>query len=96
LRDSFLNAVCNVHYTSELFLKVSGTKVKPVEAKTDHDDWEIHQFFRGPTIQFQNGDRRTDKRINNKKFGYRKPSWNEEEWHKTDPKKLDDLGFKKE
>lgn len=96
LRDSFLNAVCNLPYKPALFLMVIATKIEPVATKTDDDNWDTHRFFRGPAIQFQNGDRRADKHMNNTKYGYREPLWNEEEWNETNPEKLDDLGLNKE
>ena len=95
LRDSFLNAVCNLSHKLEIRRKLFETKIEPVEAKNEDDYWDTYQFFRGPAILFSNGDRQTDKHMNHKKFGYRHPSWNEEEWHKTDSKKLEILGFTK-
>ena len=95
LRDSFLNAVCNVPHEPKILRKIMVAKIKPSETKTDNNDWDTHQFFRGPAIQFSNDDRRTDKHMDYKKFGYRQPSWNEEESYKTDPKKFDTPAFTK-
>ncbi len=75
---------------------ITATKIKLVEAQTGDDDWDTHQFFRGPVIQLPNGARLTGKHMHSNKFGYRGPPWNEEDWCENNLKELENLGLKKE
>ncbi len=96
LRDSFVNAVCNVSYDGKVFRMITANKIKLAKAKPGDVDWDTHLFFRGPVIQLPNGARLTGKHMDSGKFGYRGPSWNEEEWCEKNPKELEKLGLKKE
>lgn len=96
LRDSFINAVCNVSFQRKLFRTILATKITKLgdETEIENNDWDTRMFFCGPVVQVKDGVQLTSKHMNSEKYGYRGPSWNEEDWcDKNDLKKLEQLGL---
>ncbi|CAF0744242.1 unnamed protein product [Adineta ricciae] len=94
VQNVFVSGVCRppeLNLVDSFMLK---NVLKPKDAVDVNECWNVYEFFRRPAIRFKNGTVKALRETDPAKYGCRKPTSEEEELLRTEPKELDKYGFK--